>query len=289
MARQDPKTVLADLTKAVVALTEKISAQSMLIDAQNKKLKDQQQLLDDQRKVVEELHVAVSTLQASMCVQSVGEKSEKESLDDAKCESSKPTPTTISARGRRAVDRASKLTASKQPAISASKKKTPIVPSTPPLKRKIDNQQTKDDIVGPLNTPETKSTPSTKTSGSEWQEVRRAKRKSRSPIVVEGTGTDIDSFQTVAKLKFIQAWYFKPDTSEQQIRNYLNKIVKSEEYIVEKRVIKTDRHAAFVIGMPENLYPQLALPTSWPQGVRFADWFRVRPRAERGSSTSTGP
>ncbi|XP_073954845.1 uncharacterized protein [Choristoneura fumiferana] len=70
---------------------------------------------------------------------------------------------------------------------------------------------------------------------------------------------------------------------------HLQKIEESNDYIIEKREIKTDKHAAFVIGFPESMYERLTSPTSWPPGIRFSDWFLARPRARRGSHSQSPP
>ncbi|KAJ2938840.1 hypothetical protein O0L34_g18466 [Tuta absoluta] len=126
------------------------------------------------------------------------------------------------------------------------------------------------------------------TCEGEWQEVRRNKKRTKNTEVIVGTSNVACDLQSVEKLTYISAWSFKPDTTEDQLRNYLNTVESSSEYVVEKRTIKSNVHAAFIIGMPENLYPRLVSPTSWPQGVRIANWSRFRgvPRAERGNPKS---
>lgn len=302
MARIDPKKVLADLAKAVSELTEKISAQGVLIEVQNVKLKEQEQLIESHKKVVEKLQITVSTLNISMCAQKpLGNKSEivlpndeednKTPNVDQVSLSTTPKKPVMNERERRAANRVSKLENAKRTASSASKKKTttpPPPPSTPPISKIVTNQKkVNDDNVGPLKSPHVKSLLNAKSNDNEWKEVRRNKRKMKpQPSVIVGTGSVTADLHTVEKLKFIQAWSFKPDTTEEQLRSHLNKIAKSEEYVVEKREIKTDRHAAFIIGMPESLYKDMISPISWPQGVRIADWFRIRPRAQRGGNSS---
>jgi hypothetical protein len=126
----------------------------------------------------------------------------------------------------------------------------------------------------------------------EWKKSRHELRKSRSKskfksksAVLVGVGKDDNTLQSAERVRYIQAWNFQPDTTSEQITTFLNKIYKSEEYTVEKRDIKTKRHASFIIGFPESIYERLNSPASWPHGIRFTDWFRVRPRAERGPTT----
>lgn len=126
---------------------------------------------------------------------------------------------------------------------------------------------------------------------SNWQTVthRRARNQTKRRTINIGTGKEDNELQTVEQLKYIQAWSFKPNTTEENILNFLNKIVRSDEYFVEKRKILSIKHASFIIGIPESLYPRINTPAAWPPRVRYSDWFLARPRAERGSCATTSP
>lgn len=104
--------------------------------------------------------------------------------------------------------------------------------------------------------------------------------------IVVGTGKPDDSIQAVERLRYIQAWSFKPDTTAEEVLAFLNKVQPSKNYSVEKRELKTTRHASFVIGIPEGLWTQLTEPSVWPHGVKFSDWFPARPRQQRGDTSS---
>lgn len=108
---------------------------------------------------------------------------------------------------------------------------------------------------------------------AKWEVVtgRRRKNKMRKPVVV-GTGKESGCLKSVVRTKYIQAWQFKADTTSDQVLAFLNMIVQAD-YVVEKRQIKSDRHASFIIGIPEDVYAQVTTPTAWPQGIRFANWF----------------
>lgn len=126
------------------------------------------------------------------------------------------------------------------------------------------------------------------TEKDEWTKVIKRSHKRQ---IITGLGSDDNELQTVERMKYIQVWSLRPETTVQNVLNYVNKIDKCDEYVVEKRQIKTDRHAAFVIGCPERLYEQLSSPTSWPQRVKLSDWnmrFPREPRAARGSETGSG-
>lgn len=120
-----------------------------------------------------------------------------------------------------------------------------------------------------------------------WQLVGK-KRPLTKRRVLTGSGKNDDELQTAERVMYMQAWSFKPETTVESVRNYINKIAVCDRYFVEKRDIKTDQHAAFVIGFPESLYDTLCTPNSWPQGVKLSDWFRRSPRSERGSLATAG-
>lgn len=117
-----------------------------------------------------------------------------------------------------------------------------------------------------------------------WTKVvsRRPINKRRNNRVTTGTGCEDSELQTVDRLKFIQTWELRPETTEDGLRKFLNKIVASEKYSVEKRILKTDTQAAFVVGIPESIFERVTSPTAWPPRVKFASWFPVRPRRQRG-------
>lgn len=119
---------------------------------------------------------------------------------------------------------------------------------------------------------------------SGWTTVKAKSRPNRQRRqIVVGTGKLDDSIRAVERRRYIQAWSFKPDTTIELVLEFLNKIKHSENYLVQKREIKTSTHASFVIGIPESLWSELTDPAVWPQGVRFADWFPARPRQQRGN------
>lgn len=124
------------------------------------------------------------------------------------------------------------------------------------------------------------STKHDQVSDNDWKKV--VHKRSQKRKIVSGSGKTDDELQTVEQLRYIQAWSFKPETTVQNVVNYINKLEHCTEYFVEKRTIKTDRFSSFVIGFPERLYEKLSSPSSWPPLVKVSDWFLVRPRGPRG-------
>lgn len=115
-----------------------------------------------------------------------------------------------------------------------------------------------------------------------WQKVTKKMYNKRR--IITGTAINDNDLKTVERLRYIQAWQFDPDTTSDNIVNYLNKIIKSDKYFVERRQTKSDWHAVFVIGFPESLYEKISSPTSWPTGVRVSHW-NFRSRASVGSGS----
>ncbi|KAJ2941653.1 hypothetical protein O0L34_g16591 [Tuta absoluta] len=114
-----------------------------------------------------------------------------------------------------------------------------------------------------------------------WTEVNNKRKRRPGRTVLHGAGNADVDLQTVEKLRHIQAWSFKPETTTENILTFLNKITQCNDYTVLKRDIGSARHACFVIGMPESLYALINTPSVWPPGVRLSDWFLQRSRAAR--------
>lgn len=119
--------------------------------------------------------------------------------------------------------------------------------------------------------------------GLQWQVVSRTNKKKTPRPVTVGTAISSSDLQAAERFKYIQAWSFRPETTTTQVLSFLNSIVGSTKYSVEKRSIRSETHAAFVIGMPEGVYDAVTRPTAWPAKVCFTDWFPARPRQQRGA------
>lgn len=131
----------------------------------------------------------------------------------------------------------------------------------------------------------------TDSNGNEWKIAQSKNRIKKSRQVLVGSSKDTNQLQSIERLKYIQAWSFRPETTEEQVTAFLKKTKESNDYFVQKRILKTDRHASFIIGVPESIYNCFNSPTVWPQGVRYCDWFLVHPRHQRGdlSGVSLAP
>lgn len=117
-----------------------------------------------------------------------------------------------------------------------------------------------------------------------WQVVRgQSRRKKQAQPITIGAGKECDDLQAIERVKYIQAWSFRPETTAEKVTYFLNSLKKAE-YYVKKRDIKTDLHASFLIGIPESTYDEVTSADLWPPGVHFVPWipFRPRPRQWRG-------
>lgn len=156
---------------------------------------------------------------------------------------------------------------------TGASRSTPIM-TTATIAPKSVTRSPKDCTIDPASRLNDDTTP--------WSVVNKKPRKGKSGKVSKGAGTESPELKTVEKLRFLQAWSFSPETTSENILNHLRKIKDSNDYSVKKREIKTTRHAAFVIGVPESLFELLAQPMQWPAGVCFTEWFLMRPRTPRG-------
>lgn len=211
-----------------------------------------------------------------------------------------PAPNPITARGQRAAARSVK-TAPQQPAIKNSTARTsPLVTHThtPPNDTRIiapSVEATSDCTRPTVSTPNNQSASretmqaaghdeNDQNESNNWTVVKnRHASKNQQRKINVGSGEEDNTLKSVEQLKYIQAWSFAPDTTVENVTNFVTKVAPSSQYIVKKRDIKTKRHSSFVIGIPESLYPVLASPNVWPPGVRFTEWFPMRPRHARGA------
>jgi hypothetical protein len=137
--------------------------------------------------------------------------------------------------------------------------------------------------ITPASQVDVQQTPLPDAKDKTWNTAmsRKRKNKNRRNIVV-GEGLNSDDIKGVERLTYIQAWSFRPETTTDNVLNFLKKTDNSNDYFVEKRNINTDRHASFLIGIPETIFEKFNSPAAWPPRVRFTDWFLGRPRQERG-------
>lgn len=104
------------------------------------------------------------------------------------------------------------------------------------------------------------------------------RRRSTTRPICKGTGTQDDALIIVRRNLHLHAFMFHHDTTEDQIRNYLNKQNSAIEFTVEKLATRHDRYASFKIGIPEHEFSYFLNPNVWPANVAFNEWTFRRPR-----------
>lgn len=108
----------------------------------------------------------------------------------------------------------------------------------------------------------------------------------RRPIVI-GSGDKDDKIKIAERTKYLQAWSFDPETTEESVKSYLARKACVDKVTVQKRTIKSEKHAAFVIGVPESLYDTFNDGNAWPPGVRVSQWFLARARRPERAPPTT--
>lgn len=259
-AVRDVHKVLSELTNRMTALECKISDQNELITSQN-------QTIISLKKTIEGMQQRTQTTSA-----------------DSKSTTQRPLrQARLNSTGKVAVENKS--------AAAAASKRTSLVtgPRTPDQSRaeSMTSQSagatTKVTMTTASQDCGVTEQMSTVTTENEWKTASKNKKSKKLSVIV-GSGGENSELQSVETLKYLQVWSLKPETTTNNILTHINKIAKSDAYVVNKREIKTNRHASFVIGTPASLYETLISETAWPQGVRLSEWyFHSRPRVERGN------
>lgn len=289
MAQKATETAIRELQKLIQVLTDKVTSLVSTVNDQNAVILKQSEAINQLRVQVEgkqtleastSLHDGAASAQAQPATQRLVRQARLTAAAKLMTKSAAAAAKNLTGgKNRQSIgdnntkrDEVRECLPTSIPATAAATgpvcRVTKIAPDTVRINQVTDNTDEDDSI---------------------WQKVGR-KRQTKPRRVLTGSGKTDDVLQTVEQIKYIQVWSFKPETTEDNVKNHLIKLAKCDNYLVEKRVIKTDKHAAFVIGFPQSLYDVLSSPQSWPQGVKLSDWFRWTPRrAEgRGSLTTAG-
>ncbi|KAG7306624.1 hypothetical protein JYU34_000749 [Plutella xylostella] len=278
------------MQKSINVLTNKVSALEMKIDEQNalisnqslsiKVLTGESTHITDTPKTAANLAAAATTQRPVRQARLTAAKAILAGAAPKSKNASRPSLTAITTPKVPEDNRAATNSA---PTIDPSARATPTTSAPKVGATKLTS------AIPPNENDKLKKT--TAEEDGDWQKVLSKRRKNRRSVTV-GTGNADSELKTVEQIKYIQAWSFLPETTTENVMKFLNRIKSSKDYYVEKRNIKTTRHASFVIGIPECLFECFNSPTVWPPRVRFSDWFPARPRAAavRGSAaTPTTP
>lgn len=102
-------------------------------------------------------------------------------------------------------------------------------------------------------------------------------KPNRRPII-SGQGTCDPDLKTVERKRFIHAFSFDPETSEEQILSYMKRKDPDIVVKVEKIVTKGD-YASFKIAVPASRTDNWLKPEMWPLNASINEWtFRRSPR-----------
>lgn len=121
----------------------------------------------------------------------------------------------------------------------------------------------------------------------DWKKVSKKSQKNnkRERAVVRGSGIFACDLQTVERAKKIHACFFKPDTSEDTLKSFMEQKNPSDGYLVKKIKLKHNHYSSFIITVPESKYNFFMSADNWPAGTEVSEWFRrsegraVRPPA----------
>lgn len=277
MAKTSSDLCLSDVVMKLSDISNEISTQSALIEAQNKQIEkqkiiisDQQKIIGDQQRVVSKLSDKIDKLISLVSATRVSETANSNSKQHI------TSDLNLSERSRRAAARANKNKNLLKNVKNQQQKKTPSQNSGPEA------------AAGTQDESNTHVPTGHETADQPWQDVQSRKQRSKQKhsqqrSVLIGAGAHNDELQTVEKQRHIQIWQLKPETTVENIQNFLNTIVNNDDFVVAKRTIKSTRHASFIITLPESMYDKISSPSVWPAGVRISDWFLFRPRTQRGA------
>lgn len=267
MANSSIESIVRELLKVVTTLNTKVSTLEHKIDDQNALLVQQAQAI--------KLLTGSSTLDPVSKTPALDQAAAQRPLRAAR----EKATTALSAASLTRIAKTKKIDDGTKSPLSYSN----VSAKVPELDNATKTVATKSAIMSAER--KTNTILADNNEDENWTKVRRNRRQRTNKITV-GEGTEDAELQAVENMKFIQAWSFTPNTTSEMIRKFLNKIQLCEHYYVEKRILKTDRHASFIIGIPENIFNMFNSPTVWPQRVRFSNWFLRQPRAERGDNVT---
>lgn len=110
-----------------------------------------------------------------------------------------------------------------------------------------------------------------------WKKVSRRPQKNnrRERAVIRGSGVFTCDLQTVERAKKIHACFFKPETSEETLKAFMEQKNPSNGYYeVKKMKLKHNHYSSFMITVPETKYDFFMSAGNWPAGTEVSEWFQ---------------
>ncbi|CAH2208421.1 jg790 [Pararge aegeria aegeria] len=275
MAQKGLESLIRELQKTVVCLSQKV-------DSLETKVSEQNALITSQLKVITQLKCYTKTL--PNIVQSSPDVSGNKALQ-------RPV------RQARLKTRVEETAVTRSNATAGSTRRTSIVESYASVAIQPAGSQTKPTPASSAHHPNQISTASSTevkkvedletVIDGDWQKVSKPSRKNRQRAVIRGSGAFDCDLQTVERVKKIHACYFKPDTSEEALKSYMEKKNPCNGYEVKKLTLKHNYYASFMIIVPNSKIEYFMSAANWPARTEVSEWFRrgagraVRPLKER--------
>lgn len=104
-----------------------------------------------------------------------------------------------------------------------------------------------------------------------WQTVTNRKSKLSRQVVKGNSQTQ--QLQTVERTKQLHACFFKPDTTPESIKKYMEGI-SAVKVNVLKLKLKHENYASFMLTVPESKFELFMTAGTWPVGTEVSEWFR---------------
>lgn len=291
MAQKALENSIRELTKVISGLSDKIDVMDSKLNQQSAEIIKQSEVIEHLRKELEGTKQLLKKGTSSPATTSAPDQPalQQRPMRQARLKA-------LAANGTAAAKGEYAAAAKRSSAVGscASTANTPEVSRSLPMRSAVAVKEGKlvppKTIVGPEQCVTMYSATindQSRNNGGEWKEIRK-RNKTRSPrAVLIGTGDGSNGLQAAERTKHLNVWSFRPQTTEHDVLNHINHIVKCDKYKVEKRRIVSEEHASFIISFPESLHESLSSPSSWPPRVKICDWFLARPRRERGEGHNT--
>jgi hypothetical protein len=111
--------------------------------------------------------------------------------------------------------------------------------------------------------------------------------RARRPII-RATGDDVVTFKTVEPQRHIHAWNFHLETTEDNIKTYLNGKIPCDSYTVKRPEPTHTTHTCFIIGLPNQHLNFFMKPENWPKNIALQEWTVYRNTKPRHNVKNTG-
>lgn len=275
MSQKVLENLIRDLQKTVLGLSEKISSLESKID-------DQNVIIDSQMVIISQLKCyQKSSITPEESKKNLEKKALQRPVRQARLKTASGDPDALKrCRELSEVNQSSNNDNSNDIHTSETTK-------TPTELATIQNN------ISQINNSHVSVTNDVESNEKNWKKVHYRSRTNKRQVI-RGSGSFDCELQTVERVKKIHACFFKPDTTEDALRSYMEKKCPDDAYIVEKMKLKHNYYASFIIKVPSSKFEYFMCPDNWPPRTEVSEWFRsgagraVRPPFGRGANGHTG-